>query len=93
MAHHRGDLYSVIWIPILDHDYRYRPTKTVSPVGRGREHAPGLSVFTACLLSGLSVRGLRLVVVLLGLAVQRNIPYPTSCQDGHYVLSVSVPSC
>ena len=35
----------MIWIPILDHDYRYRPTKTISPVGKGREHAPGLFVY------------------------------------------------
>ena len=41
----------MIWIPILDPDYRYRPTKTISPLGKGREHAPGLSV---CLY-GLSV--------------------------------------
>ena len=52
MAYHRGrGLYSVIWIPILDPDYRYRPTKAISPVVKGREHAPGLSV---CLY-GLSV--------------------------------------
>ena len=37
----------MIWIPILDPD----PKKTISPVGKGREHAPGLSV---CLY-GLSV--------------------------------------
>ena len=50
MAHHSGGgfIYSVIWIPILDPDYKYRPTKTISPVGKGREHAPGLSV---CLYS------------------------------------------
>ena len=47
----RGGLYSVIWIPILDPDYRYRPKKTISPVVKGREHAPSLSV---CLY-GLSV--------------------------------------
>ena len=52
MAHHRGEgLYSMIWITILDPDYRYRPSKTISPVGKGREHVPGLSV---CLY-GLSV--------------------------------------
>ena len=52
MAHHREEgLYSVIWIPILDPDYRYQPTKTISPVVKGGEHAPGLSV---CLY-GLSV--------------------------------------
>ena len=45
MADHKeGGLYSVIWIPILDPNYRYRPTKTISPVGKGQEHAPGLSV-------------------------------------------------
>ena len=43
-----GGLYNVIWIPILDPDSRYQPTKTISPVGKGREHAPGLSV---CLYS------------------------------------------
>ena len=47
----RGGLYSVMWIPILDPDYRYRPTKIISPVGKGREHVLGLSV---CLY-GLSV--------------------------------------
>ena len=47
----RGGLYSATWIPILDPNYRYQPTKTISPVGKGREHAPGLSV---CLY-GLSV--------------------------------------
>ena len=52
MTHHKGGgLYSVIWITILDSDYRYRPQKTISPVGKGREHAPGLSVS----LHGLSV--------------------------------------
>ena len=52
MAHHMGGgLNSVIWIPILDPDSRYRPTKTVSPVGKGQEHAHSLSV---CLY-GLSV--------------------------------------
>ena len=40
----KGGLYSVIWILFLDSDYTYRPTKTISPVGKGREHAPGLSV-------------------------------------------------
>ena len=40
-------LYSVIWIPILDPDYRYLPTKSISPVGKGREHALRLSVFMA----------------------------------------------
>ena len=47
----QGGLESVICIPILDPDYRYRPTKSISPVGKGQEHAPGLSVF----LYGLSV--------------------------------------
>ena len=46
-----GGLYGVIGIPILNPDYRYRPTKSISPVDKGREHAPGLSV---CLY-GLSV--------------------------------------
>ena len=41
-------LYSMIWIPILDPDHRYRPTKTISPVVQDREHSPGLSV---CLYS------------------------------------------
>ena len=53
MAHHRagggGGLYSVIWILILDHDYRYRPTKTISPVRKGWKRVPGMFVFTACL--------------------------------------------
>ena len=35
----------------MDPDYRYRPTKSISPVGMGREHAPALSVY----LCGLSV--------------------------------------
>ena len=39
-----GGLYSVIWILILDPDYRYQLKKTISPVGKGWEHAPGLSV-------------------------------------------------
>ena len=34
----------MIWIPILDPDYRYPPTKTISSVEKGREGAPGLSV-------------------------------------------------
>ena len=60
-----GGLYSVIWIQILDPDYRYRPTKSISPVSKGREHTPSLSV---CLY-GLSVRTLGLVIELLRLAV------------------------
>ena len=39
------------WIPILDPDFSYQPSKTIGPVGMGQEHAPGLSV---CLY-GLSV--------------------------------------
>ena len=61
-------LFSVIWILILDPDYIYQPTTTISHVGKGREHAPSLSVS----LYGLSVcdpahllGGLWLVVVLL----------------------------
>ena len=41
----------MISIPILDPDSRYQPTKTISPVVKGWEHVPGLSV---CLY-GLSV--------------------------------------
>ena len=37
-------LYSMIWIPILDPNYRCQPTKSINPVGMGREHPPGLSV-------------------------------------------------
>ena len=36
---------------MLDPDYRYQSTKTISPFGKGQEHAPSLS---ACLY-GLSV--------------------------------------
>ena len=41
----------MIWIPILDPDYRYQPTKIISPFGKDQEHAPGLFV---CLY-GLSI--------------------------------------
>ena len=53
-----GGLYSGIWIMILDYNSGYQPTKTIGPVGKGREHFPGLSVclydfsvcYPACLL-------------------------------------------
>ena len=45
---------SRFWIPT----FRSRPTKTISNVRKGQEHASGLSV---CLYD-LSVKGLRLVV-------------------------------
>ena len=61
----RGGLYIVIWIPNLDPDSRYRPTKTISPAGKGREHAPGLSV---CLY-GLSVCDPACLLGVLGLVV------------------------
>ena len=85
----------MIWIPILDPDSRYRSTKTISPIGKGREHAPGWSV---CLY-GLSVCDL---ACLLGSRACRNtsttrlakyVPDPTSCCDGHYNPSVTIPSC
>ena len=56
MAHHGGGgggggLYSVLWIMILDPDYRFWPTKTINPVGKGWEHVPSFSVCDpACLL-------------------------------------------
>ena len=84
----------MIMIPILDPDYRYRPTKTMSPVGKDREHAPGLSV---CLY-GLSVvirlvcYGFRACRNTFTTGCAKNIPDPTSCHDGHYDLSVTVPS-
>ena len=43
--------------------------------------------------SGLSVRGLGFVVVVLRLAVQKNVPDPTSCRDAHQVLSVTIWTC
>ena len=85
----------MIWIPILDPDYRYRPTKTISLVGKGWEYAPGLSV---CLYS-LSVCDL---ARLLGFRACRrssmigrakNVPEPMSCREGHYRLSATIPSC
>ena len=48
MAYHSGGGF--IWCD-MDPDSGSRLTKTISPVGKGREHAPGLSV---CLY-GLSV--------------------------------------
>ena len=41
----------VIWIPILDPDYRHIPTKSISHISIGWEHVPSFSV---CLY-GLSV--------------------------------------
>ena len=56
----------------MDPDSGSRPTKTISPVGKGREHVPGLSVclygLSVCDLA-FSVRGLGLVVVLRRLAM------------------------
>ena len=90
-----GDLYSVIWIMILDPDSRYRPTKTISPVGMGQEHAPGLSL---CLY-GFSVwirlvcYGFRACRNTSTTGRAKNVPDPTSCCDGHYDLSVTLPFC
>ena len=83
----------MIWIPILDPNYRYRPTKTISPVGKGREHAPSSSV---CLY-GLSVYDPACVIracrstSTTGRA--NNVPDPMSYCDGNHILSVTVPSC
>ena len=79
----------MIWIPILDPNSRYRPTKTISPVGKGQKHAPLLSV---CLY-GLSVRGLGLVIVVPSTGRAQNVPDPTSCRDVHHILSVTIPTC
>ena len=79
-------LCSVTWIPILDPNYRYQPTKTISPVSIDREHTPGLSV---C-LNSLFVCD---PACLSGTGHAKNIPDPTSCQDAYHILSVTVPSC
>ena len=73
----------------MDPNSGYQPTKTISPVGKGQEHAPGLSVFTACLFV---MQGFRVChnTSMTGLA--KNVPDPTSCHDGHYNLSITVPS-
>ena len=67
-------LYSVIWIPILDPDYEYRPQKSISLVMMGCGRGPGLSV---CLYS-LSVYDaaclLGLVILLLRLIMQKTSP-------------------
>ena len=71
----------------MDLDSGSRPTKTISPVGKGWEHAPGLSVclyglsgFWACRRSSTSGHA-------------KKVPDPTVCWDGHYDLSVTLPSC
>ena len=46
-----GVIIGEIWIRILDADFSYRPTKSISPVSISREHGPDLSV---C-LNGLSL--------------------------------------
>ena len=90
----REYLYSVIWIPILDPDSRYRPTKTICPVSKGREHTPSLSV---CLY-GLSVcdpaclLGFRACRSTSTTGHAKNVPNPTSCWDTHHVLSVTIPT-
>ena len=45
-----------------------------------------LSLWVVCLCSGLSVRGLGHVVVLLQLAMQKNVPDLTSCWVGPIVV-------
>ena len=85
----------MIWFPILVLDYRYRPTKTISPVGKGQEHAPGLSVCLyglsfcdpACLL------GFRAYHTTSMTGHAKNVPDPTSCRDAHHILSVTIPTC
>ena len=53
----------MIWILILDPHYIYQPTKSISPVGKGWEHTPGLSVG----LYGLPVFDLACLLELLPL--------------------------
>ena len=71
----------------MDPDSGSRPTKTISAVGKGREHAPGLSVCHY----GLSVCNL---VCLRSFTTGRakKVPDATAYRDGHYNLFVTLPS-
>ena len=84
----RRDLYSLIWIPILDPNYRYRPTKSISLVSKGREHAPGLSVclYNLSFVMRLVCKGFRACRSTSMTGHAKNIPFsifapffPRSC--------------
>ena len=81
----------MIWILILDHESRYGPTKTISPVVKGREHTPGLSVFTACrFVIRLFCYGFRACHRSSTTGRAKKVPDPTACRDVHYDLSLTV---
>ena len=68
-------LYSVIWIPILGPDYRYRPTKTIIPVNHYTTgHVKNIPDPTSC-------RDVHHVLSVIA----------PSCRGFHYRLSIFAP--
>ena len=84
----------LIYVPILDPDYRYRPLKTINPVGKGQKHVPSLSVCLYCLSACdlACLLGFRACHRNSTTGCPKKVPDPTACWDGHYGLSVTFQS-